>query len=280
MQENENNGMHKLKLQLYEIIFEADTRAGKIFDIALLILILFSILIVSLESVESLGKEYHSLFVVLEWFITISFSIEYILRLWSAPHTFRYAISFYGIIDLLSLSPTYLAFFLPGTHSLLLIRALRLLRVFRILKLSQFVFEERTMIQSLKRSSIRIFVFMMAVMVIVIICGSLMYLVEGQANGFSSIPQSIYWAIVTITTVGYGDIAPVTPLGKIIAAFMMLIGYAIIAVPTGIITAELVKKTDRQISTQTCPNCFAEGHDSDATFCKDCGAELNPEDDA
>lgn len=267
--------MHNLKLQMYEIIFEADTKAGKIFDIALLILIVFSILIVLLESVEELSDGNPVLFITLEWIITIVFTIEYCLRLWSAPRPFRYAMSFYGIIDLLSLSPTYLAFFIPGTHSLLFIRALRLLRVFRIFKLSQFVFEGQTMVQSLKRSSVRIFVFMMTVMVLVLIFGSLIYLVEGQKNGFTSIPQSIYWAIVTITTVGYGDIAPITPLGKIIASFMMLIGYAIIAVPTGIITAELVRKTNRQISTQTCPNCFAEGHDTDAKFCKFCGTELN-----
>lgn len=270
--------MKKYKEIIYEVIFEADTRAGKMFDIGLFIMIILSILVVTLESVKDIREGYRTVLFVVEWIITIFFTIEYISRLWVVNRPFKYATSFFGIIDLISLSPTYLAFFIPGSHSLMLVRALRLLRVFRIFKLSHFVFEQRTLVQSLKRSSIRIFVFMLAVMIIVIIAGSIMYLVESPESGFTSIPQSIYWAIVTITTVGYGDIAPITVLGKFIAAIMMLMGYAILAVPTGIITAELVRKTTGELSTQTCPECLAEGHDSDAVHCKYCGAELNPND--
>lgn len=264
------------KNELYEIIYEADTRKGKAFDIGLITLIIISIISVTLESVEYLDRNFHLLFEIIEWTITILFAIEYALRIYIIDRPYKYIFSFYGIIDLLSILPAFLGLFFIKTDSLALIRALRLLRIFRILKLSNFLFESKLLLHSLRRSAAKITVFSMAVIVIVVIFGSLMYVVESKESGFTNIPQSIYWAIVTITTVGYGDIAPVTPIGKFLASIIMLTGYAIIAVPTGIITAELTFNKNKKVTTQVCPSCLEEGHDHNAQFCKLCGTELNP----
>ncbi len=264
----------KVKTKLYDIIFEADTPTGKFFDVSLMIVILLSILFVMLENVSSFNKNYGTFLKIAEWIITIIFTIEYLLRIWVVKKPLSYIFSFYGVIDLLSIVPTYLSLFLPGGQSLLVIRALRLLRVFRILKISRYTSESLSISRALRASRAKISVFLFAVLMIVIIIGTIMYLVEGEDNGFSSIPQSVYWAIVTITTVGYGDIAPHTALGQLIASFAMILGYAIIAVPTGIVTAEF-NKAKSKTNKQCCPDCLHEGHDADATHCKFCGNQLN-----
>jgi voltage-gated potassium channel len=265
----------KLRNRIHEIIFEADTFAGKFFDIVLLIFILLSVAVVLLESLPDNSTQAKLVYYYAEWFFTIVFSIEYVLRIYSTKKPLRYIFSFYGIIDLLSVLPTYLSLFFAGSHVLAIIRMLRLLRVFRVLKLVQFLGASSMLIESLKRSRYKIGVFFLTVIILVTILGSIMYLVEGSDSGFTSIPRSIYWAIVTITTVGYGDIAPVSPVGQFIAAVIMLIGYAIIAVPTGIITSEIVSSKKKiQTNSQVCSNCNATGHDDDAEFCKYCGASL------
>jgi len=259
---------------LHEIIFEADTPAGKAFDILLLILILLSTLAVILESVATVRNAIGPLLRILEWAITLIFTVEYILRLIAVRQPLGYARSFFGIVDLLAILPTWLSLFFAGTHSLAVIRALRLLRVFRILKLAHFLREARLLRSAIRASLGKIIVFLGTISTLVIIIGALMYLIEGEENGFTSIPQSIYWAIVTMTTVGYGDIAPATVPGKMLASLVMIVGYGIIAVPTGIVTAELVRPIKTQVSTQACPSCSAEGHDPDAEFCKYCGDPL------
>jgi len=261
---------------LYEIIFEADTRAGKIFDLVLMILIIASVISVSLESVASIRSEYGIAISVFEWAITLLFSIEYILRIISVRHPMLYIKSFYGIIDLLSILPFYISLILPTSTGIMVIRVLRLVRLFRVLKLTRYVAEQQTLLESLRRSFARIAVFLSFVVVLVLILSSIMYIIEPAESGFTSIPQSLYWGIVTITTVGYGDVAPVTPLGKAVAGLVMLIGYAIIAVPTGIITAELSFKKLEKIGTQQCPHCMKGDQDTDATYCKYCGGILNP----
>jgi len=260
--------------RLHEIIFEADTPAGKAFDVALLILIILSVIAVMLESTPAIAARYGPWLRTFEWVVTILFTIEYLLRLYSVGNPLRYARSFFGIVDLLAILPSYLSIFIPGAQSLLVIRALRLLRVFRVLKLAQFVGEASELRAALRASARKIIVFIGAVLTIVVIVGSMMYLIEGEANGFTSIPVSIYWAIVTMTTVGYGDIAPQTPLGKILASAIMIMGYGIIAVPTGIVSVELAGVTRKKITTQACPQCGAEGHDADAVHCKYCGSTL------
>jgi voltage-gated potassium channel len=268
----------KVKLwqsRLHEVIYESNTRAGKAFDIALLILIFASILIVMLDSIERWHILYGDLFFKLEWAVTILFTIEYTLRLICIKQPLRYVFSFLGLIDLLALIPSYLSIFFVGAQSLLVLRALRLLRVFRIFKLTHFLSEMQFLGVALKGSLRKISIFMLVVLTLVIILGSIMYLIEKGENGFTSIPDSIYWAIVTITTVGYGDISPVTPLGKFVASIIMLIGYGIIAVPTGIVTTEMALAVKRkQQKNEACPNCGREGHDSDANFCKFCGKKL------
>ena len=259
---------------LHEIIFEADTKAGKLFDVILLIAILASVFVVMLDSVASINAEYGNLFFIAEWFFTILFSIEYILRLYSIGHPTLYARSFYGIVDLLSILPTYLSLFIPGGQYFVTIRLLRMLRIFRILKFVQYLGAANNLSIALKESRRKILVFLLAVLIIVVILGSLMYVIEGEENGFTNIPHSIYWAIVTLTTVGYGDISPQTPLGQILASFIMIIGYGIIAVPTGIVTAEYARAKKQFVSTQVCPSCSAEGHDHDAKHCKFCGELL------
>lgn len=260
--------------KIREIIFEAETPAGKIFDIGLIICILLSILLVMLESVKSVRNEYGSAIIYAEWTFTIIFSIEYIFRIITVGRPFKYATSFFGVIDLISIMPTYLNYFFPGTHYLIVFRFLRVLRIFRVLKLVQFVGEAEILKRALVSSRRKITVFFAAVLVLVTILGSIMYLIEGEENGFTSIPRGIYWAIVTLTTVGYGDIAPKTSLGQGLASFVMILGYAIIAVPTGIVSAELTHNY-RTVSTRACPECSEEGHDSDATHCKYCGADIN-----
>lgn len=261
--------------KMHEIIYEAHTPAGKLFDIVLLILILLSITAVMLESVPSIFRKYGDELIVIEWCITILFTLEYFARLMCIQKPIRYVLSFYGIVDLLSILPSYLGLFVNEAHSLTIIRTLRLLRVFRILKLMRFVKETNLLIKSLRASLPKITVFVFFVLCLTFILGTVMYIVEGPESGFKSIPVSIYWAIVTLTTVGYGDIAPITPLGQFIASIIMLTGYAIIAVPTGIVSVEIAKQEiSNKIFTRNCPTCTKEGHDSDALFCKECGASL------
>lgn len=266
------------KRKLHEVIFEADTPAGKTFDLILLLMIVLSVLVVILESVDFINERFSSAFFGLEWVFTILFSIEYILRIISVGKPWKYITSFYGIVDLFSILPTYLSLFFVGTHYLITIRALRLLRIFRILKLGNYLTESRVLLSALKASQQKITVFLVAVMTIVLIVGAGMYLIEGgEDSGFDSIPRSMYWAIVTVTTVGYGDITPSTTLGQFLSAILMVMGYGILAVPTGIISSELTHiqaKGEQGYNTQSCPNCSREGHDNDATHCKYCGSEL------
>ena len=263
------------RFRLHEIIYESNTRAGKAFDVGLLIAIFTSIIVVMLDSVESIHQRYGSLFYYLEWGYSVLFTIEYFLRLISIKRPISYVVSPLGIIDLVALIPSYLSIFFVGAQSLLVFRALRLLRVFRIFKLSRFLTEINFLTIAIKGSLRKISIFLLTVLTLTVILGSIMYLVEKRENGFSNIPESIYWAIVTITTVGYGDISPVTPMGKLLASVVMLIGYAIIAVPTGILTHDLAMAAKQKKELQeSCPTCGREGHDSDATFCKFCGSAL------
>lgn len=259
---------------MYEIIFEADTRAGKIFDEALLGIILFSILAVLLESVESVRIRYGHILKITEWSITIIFSVEYAARIWTTSRPKKYIMSFYGLIDLLALLPTYLSFFFLGGQNLIVIRALRLLRVFRILKLNRYTSAGRMIAKALWNSKEKISVFVIFVLTLAVIIGTLMYLIEGGKSGFTDIPTSIYWAIVTLTTVGYGDLSPVTGLGQFLSSIVMILGYSIIAVPTGIVTADLLSK-HHDNNTQVFSNCMFDKHDDDARFCKKCGTTLD-----
>ncbi len=268
---------NKLRSKIHETIFEADTKWGKIFDIILLIFIILSVVVVILESVEIYDVKYHSLFFAIEWVFTIVFTIEYALRVYALMKPTKYIFSFYGIIDLLSILPTYLSLFVGGTQYLVTIRILRLLRIFRIFKLSRYIHESSHLIDALQASRRKISIFLSTVLLLVIIMGSLMYLIEGgQESGFDSIPRSMYWAIVTLTTVGYGDITPVTSFGQFIAAIIMIMGYGIIAVPTGIVTAELaLTGSANKTNTQVCRRCSFSEHENDAEFCKKCGFSLN-----
>lgn len=265
------------KAKLHEIIYEADTPAGKLFDVILLITIIFSIILVMLESVNSFDAKYHDILDIAEWVITILFTIEYIARIITVKKPIKYITSFYGIIDLLSTIPKYLSLIFIGTHALVALRALRLLRVFRILKLARFLGASNILVASLKASRAKISVFLLAVVILSIVLGTIMYLVEGEENGFTNIPKSVYWCIVTLTTVGYGDIAPQTPLGQFIASIVMVLGYGIIAVPTGIVTSEMTKNKEPKVhtNTQCCVNCLTESHQDGAEFCHKCGFELN-----
>jgi voltage-gated potassium channel len=267
--------MNSWRDKLHRTIYESNTPAGKIFDITLLFLIIASIAVVMLDSIDSYHQRYGDLFYVLEWVFTILFTIEFILRLISLQRPLMYVFSFFGLIDLLAILPAYLSIFFVGAQSLLVLRALRLLRVFRIFKLTHFLTEMQFLRSAMRSSMKKIAIFILVVLGLVIILGSIMYMVEGRENGFHSIPDSIYWAIVTITTVGYGDISPVTPLGKFIASIMMFIGYGIIAVPTGIVTTEMaIAHRTKGHGNETCPGCGREGHDYDAKYCKSCGARL------
>ncbi len=259
--------------KIHEVIFEADTPMGKLFDVVLFILIILSIIIVMLESVESFKKSFGTWFYYIELVFTGFFTLEYIARIISLKKPRGYIFSFYGVVDLLSILPTYISIFLPGSHSLMTIRTLRLLRIFRVLKLAQFIKEAASLQRALRASRHKITIFMFSVVSIVVITGTIMYLIEPPESGFTSIPQSIYWSIVTLTTVGYGDIAPTTVLGQFFASLIMIMGYAIIAVPTGIVSAEIAKEA-KSTNTISCPSCSREGHADDARFCKYCGADL------
>ncbi|REE81866.1 voltage-gated potassium channel [Lutibacter oceani] len=263
------------KVKLHEIIYEADTPNGKLFDIILIFAIIASIILVMLESVESFDKEYHNFLNISEWIITILFTIEYLARIISIKKPSTYIFSFYGVIDLLATIPKYLSLIFVGTHALIALRALRLLRVFRILKLTRYLGASKTLAESLKASRIKIAVFLFVVVLLTIILGTIMYLIEGPKNGFTSIPYSMYWAIVTLTTVGYGDISPHTPMGQFIASIVMILGYGIIAIPTGIVTSEMAK-TDKKVHTNTqhCKNCGADMHLDNAAYCNKCGLKL------
>ncbi|MCH7678531.1 ion transporter [candidate division KSB1 bacterium] len=265
-----------LRRRLHEIIFEADTPAGKRFDVLLIVSIVLSVTAVMLDSVQSVRNEYGGIFFFFEWGFTLLFTAEYFLRLYCVGRPRLYATSFYGVVDLLAILPTYISLILPGSQFLLVIRILRVLRIFRVFKLVQYLGEVDFLLKALRASGRKIAVFLFTVLTLVTIFGSLMYIIEDAKNGFTSIPRSIYWAIVTLTTVGYGDITPRTEIGQALAAMIMIFGYAIIAVPTGIVTVEMAQafKEKETISTQSCPQCSAEGHDSDAKFCKFCGSAL------
>lgn len=260
--------------RLHEIIFEADTPAGRAFDVVLIVAILASVLVAMLESVAAIRARIGPELYATEWFFTILFSIEYLFRLACVRRPLSYARSFYGVVDLLAILPTYVSLAVPGAQQLLTIRVIRLLRIFRIFKLAAYLNEAAVITAALRASVRKILVFILAVLVLVVFVGSLMYVVEGEENGFTSVPRSAYWAVVTLTTVGYGDIAPKTPLGQSLAVVVMLLGYAIIAVPTGIVTVELSHATRRAPTTQSCPSCSLEGHDPDAAHCKHCGSKL------
>jgi voltage-gated potassium channel len=265
--------------QLRVVIFEADTPAGKAFDVALLWAISLSVVVVMLESVRSIQVQFGGELRVAEWIFTGLFTLEYAARLWCAPHPIRYARSVFGLVDLMAVIPTYVSVLVPGSQSLLVIRALRLLRIFRVLKLAHFLGEIEVLSAALTASRAKLVVFVSTVLTLVTILGSMMYLIEGEEAGFSSIPRSIYWAIVTMTTVGYGDITPQTVPGQALAAVVMILGYAIIAVPTGIVTAEIVEAARaRPNTTRVCMDCMSEGHDLAALFCRDCGSGLEASD--
>ena len=268
---------NRTKEKIHEIIFEAETPMGKLFDIVLLVLIFLSVVVVCLETVERYQIKYGFWFDVLEWGFTIFFTIEYLLRLYSVYRPSRYATSFFGIIDLLAILPTYLSFIFTGSEYFIMIRALRLLRIFRIFKMNQYMDESGTIMRALVASRRKIAVFLYFILLMVIIIGALMYLVEGGENPqFTSIPRSIYWSIVTLTTVGYGDISPITELGQFLSAIVMILGYAVIAVPTGIVSSEMVRESrdSSSYNTKCCNHCGKEGHLSDAVFCRNCGSPL------
>ncbi|GAB4559877.1 MAG: ion transporter [Geothermobacteraceae bacterium] len=260
--------------RLHTIIFEADTFGGRLFDLALIAAILLSILVVMLDSVPDLQRRYGPLFLALEWSFTLAFTIEYVLRLACIGRPLRYAFSFFGLVDLLSILPTYLSLLLPGSQYLLTIRVLRILRIFRVLKLAQYVGEAEHLVRALRASRRKIIVFLFATGSLVIIFGSLIYLIEGEEAGFTNLFEACYYAVVTLSTVGYGDLTPQTPAGKAISSLIMILGYGIIAVPTGIVSVELAQARKLEISTQSCPECSAEGHDPDAKHCKYCGSRL------
>ncbi len=283
MSYRESFGPHRssrFRQRLYLVIFESDTPAGKLFDLVLIVAIAMSVLVVMLDSVRSFREEYSSFFNWAEWFFTLLFTVEYVLRLYCVDRPWRYARSFFGIIDLLAVLPTYFSFFMPETMYIMVIRVLRILRIFRIMKLGAYLGEADILMRSLAASRKKIEVFLFAVMMLVIIFGSIMYLVEGEENGFTSIPRSVYWAIVTLTTVGYGDIAPQTAAGQAIAAIIMVCGYGIIAVPTGIVSAEMVRSGrqggghGREATGIKCKGCGLAGHGADARYCRVCGKRL------
>lgn len=279
MKDNPRRPSHTLRERWYTIIFEADTPAGKWFDIGLLLAIALSVLVVMLESVESIRSNHRIALIQAEWFFTVLFSIEYLARIWCSRRPLKYIFSFYGIVDLLAILPTYLIVLtppesLPALQRLSVVRALRLLRTFRIFKLGHMLSEAEALRRAVWSSRSKIAVFLAFVVIVVVIVGAAMHLIEGPEHGFTSIPLSMYWTVVTMTTVGYGDIAPETPLGKTLAAAIMVLGYSMIIVPTGIVTAELNRGNLKPLTTQVCPECLAEGHDADALHCKYCGGTL------
>ena len=267
--------MKKWQHRLHSIIYEADTKEGKLFDVLLLITILLSVIFVALESVSSIDARYHDFLFTAEWIVTILFTIEYVLRIICVRRPWSYIFSFYGVIDLISTLPMYLSLLFIGTQSLVALKALRLLRVFRILILTPYIGDSNTLLKALRSSRTKIAVFIFGVLVLCIIFGTLMYLIETKESGFTSIPRSIYWCIVTLTTVGYGDIAPQSPLGQFLASLIMILGYGIIAVPTGIVTAEMSKKSKVDTNTQACPFCMTSQHKENSIYCHQCGKPLN-----
>jgi voltage-gated potassium channel len=261
--------------RMHDVIFEAETPGGKVFDVALLVAIVLSVLVVMLLSVESIQARYGGLLLAAEWFFTILFTIEYVLRLLSVRRKLGYIFSFFGIVDLLAILPTYLLLLGSGWHGGVVMRTLRLLRIFRIFKLVRFLHEAQNLRLAMKASRPKITVFLVTVVMVVCIMGSVMHLIEGPEHGFTSIPQGIYWAVVTVTTVGYGDISPETPMGKAVAALVMLLGYSILIIPGGIISAEwMAARQGQGVTTQVCPDCSREGHMPDASYCKFCGGKL------
>jgi voltage-gated potassium channel len=274
MTEATSQPRQSLKDRVRIIIFEAHTPAGKAFDVGLIISILVSVAAVLLDSVAALHGAYGSYFFGIEWFFTVLFTLEYMARLWCIQNPRRYARSFYGIVDLLGILPTYVSLLVADTQYLLVIRILRVLRVFRVLRMVRYVGEAELLTQALIASRRKITVFISTVLALVVIFGSFMYLIEGEEHGFTSIPRSIYWAVITLTTVGYGDLTPHTPLGQAMATLVMIMGYGIIAVPTGIVTLELSEAHKRAANTRTCPVCALEGHVHEATYCWRCGAHL------
>jgi voltage-gated potassium channel len=271
MSETEQSGRRH---RLHEIIFEADTPAGRAFDISLIVAIIASVIVIMLDSVAGISAHRTQLFVTLEWIFTIFFTIEYILRLYCVRNQWRYARSFFGVIDLFSILPTYLSLILPGTQYFIVIRILRVLRVFRVLKLARHVGAAQQLARAMVAARSKITVFLLFVLTLVVILGSLMYLIEGAEAGFTSIPKAVYWSIVTLTTVGYGDISPQTSIGQALAALVMILGYTIIAVPTGIVSAELVQAARASVSSQSCEYCLHEDHTDNAKFCNSCGKPL------
>jgi voltage-gated potassium channel len=260
---------------IHDVIFRHERPAEKAFDVLLILAILASVLVVLLDSVPGISAEYGPYLHAAEWAFTILFTLEYLLRLWAAERTLRYAKSFFGVVDLLALLPTYLSLLFPAGRFLFVLRVVRVLRVFRILKLTRYVDESAVLATAVRASRYKIAVFVLAVSAIVVVVGSVMYLIEGPEAGFTSIPQSMYWAIVTLTTVGYGDITPVSPPGKFLAAALMVLGYGIIAVPTGIVTLELNRASQPPRGVRACPRCRAAGHDEDASYCNHCGSKLS-----
>ncbi len=270
----DGRGRANWRESLHRVIFEAETPGGKGFDVILILAIASSVAAVMLDSVNSLRNDYGDLLYGIEWMFTLLFSVEYVLRLLCALRPFAYARSFFGLVDLLAIVPTYLSLLLPGTQYLTVVRLLRVLRVFRVLKLAQYLGEANLLTQALRASRRKVTVFLVTVLTLVVILGSMMYVIEGEENGFTSIPHSVYWAIVTLTTVGYGDISPQTDLGKVLASIVMIMGYGILAVPTGIMTAELSMVMRQRMSSKVCPACGVPGHDDSAAFCKMCGGNL------
>ncbi len=264
-----------LRRNIYTIIFEADTKAGLRFDLFLIAAILASILVVIVDSVQSVNVRHAQLMRILEWGFTLLFTLEYAARLYCVENRWRYAASFFGIIDLLSILPTYIAFFVPEAHVLIDVRILRLLRIFRVLKLTLYVAEYSALMRALRASRRKILIFITFVLMLDLLLGTLMYVIEGPVHGFTSIPMAMYWAIVTMTTVGYGDLTPHTDAGRFLSSAMMLLGWGILAVPTGIVASEMTaQRVQRGVTTRTCPACLTEGQDADAKFCKECGTAL------
>lgn len=266
-----------LRERMHEVIFESDTAAGRLFDLVLIASILASVVVVMFDSIRSVRELHGVMLYRLEWMFTILFTVEYLLRLSCVRSPLKYVLSFYGIIDLLGILPAYISLLIPGSQYLLVIRILRVLRVFRVLKLGLYLGEAEVLVTALRASRRKIVVFLFVVSTLVVVLGSLMYLIEGEEHGYTSIPTSIYWAVVTLTTVGYGDISPATVPGRMLATMIMIIGYGIIAVPTGIMTVEIAQAARdkyRKVSSQACPNCSAEGHDPDAVYCKYCGSKM------
>lgn len=262
-----------LRTRLHEVIFEADTRAGRLFDVALLVAILASVTAICLESVPEIAREHRVALRATEWGFTLLFTVEYLLRLYCVRRPRAYATSFFGLIDLIAVLPLYLGLLFATSPSLAAVRVMRLVRVFRVLKLARFLGEASVLRAAIRASLPKVSVFLLTVLCLVVVVAAAMHVIEGSENGFDSIPRSMYWAVVTLTTVGYGDIAPHTIPGQFLASLVMLLGYSILAVPTGIVTAELTRRPT-SLSTQACPSCTAEGHDSDAAYCRRCGAKL------